>query len=329
MIIKKLFEYVVEIDEYLKRLKNKFGNKYDYSNIDIVYKNNRKYVNNIYCLIHHVKFDTRADNFSGCPECSGRNKKIEDIIKKAKDIHGDKYDYSNIDIKTKKDKNGFFRTYINNIYCPKHKYFNIRLDSHLDKSKPQGCKKCAFNIDSKEEFIKKAKDIHGDKYDYSLVDYKGVDYNVDIICKKHVQSFSQKVYTHLKGSGCPICQESKGERKVANFLDFYNIEYIRQHKFPDLKNKLLLPFDFYLPKMNICVEYDGVQHFKPISHFGGEITFEKCKKNDKLKNEYCISNNIPLLRLTYKDSDSDVKSKILNFLQIKESRFITKFFEFI
>ena len=194
-----------------------------------------------------------------------------------------------------------------------------------------GCKKCAINAMTTDEFIDKAKEIHGDKYDYSLVNYIGIDYTVNIICKKHGE-FIQIAYHHLKGSGCPICKESKGERLVAKILDFYNIKYIRQKSFSDLKDKRLLYFDFYLPEYNYCIEYDGEQHYKVSRFFKDKEEAYKLlidnQRRDKIKNEYCISNNIPLLRLTYKDSDADVKSKIIDFLGIKES-FIVKFTDYI
>lgn len=66
-----------------------------------------------------------------------------------------------------------------------------------------------------------------------------------------------------------------------------------------IETKFLLPFDFYLPKYNILTEYDGIQHFKFIAHFGGKQRFKEQKFNDNLKNEYCIENNIKLYRISY------------------------------
>ena len=80
----------------------------------------------------------------------------------------------------------------------------------------------------------------------------------------------------------------------------------------------------------MCIEFDGEQHFRPIMGWGGDKSFEAIQHRDKLKTEYCITNHIPLLRLSYIDYDKgEVKEKLLNFLQIKESRIITKFSSYL
>lgn len=79
--------------------------------------------------------------------------------------------------------------------------------------------------------------------------------------------------------------------------------YIPQHKFDDCVHKRRLPFDFYLPEKRICIEYDGMQHEKPIEYFGGKKGFENTKIRDKIKNDYCKANNIKLIRVSYKIKD--------------------------
>jgi len=81
-----------------------------------------------------------------------------------------------------------------------------------------------------------------------------------------------------------------------------------------LKYKSLLYFDFYLPDYNICIEYDGEQHFRSIEYWGGDKQFEIIKLRDNLKSEYCKDNNINLLRLNFNESDEDVKFKIQTIL---------------
>jgi hypothetical protein len=141
-------------------------------------------------------------------------------------------------------------------------------------------------------------DKHLDMYDYSLVDYKRNKNKVSIICRKHGE-FSQRPNDHLKGSGCPICKSSKGEIKILNFLDDNKIKYITQYKFNDCRNKLPLPFDFYLPELNTCIEYDGILHFKSIDIFGGEEALRNVIINDSIKTQYCLDNNINLIRIAY------------------------------
>lgn len=110
------------------------------------------------------------------------------------------------------------------------------------------------------------------------------------------------------------CLEGKsiGERLIKNILIENEVYFIHQKRFDDCKNVLTLPFDFYLPDYNTCVEFDGIQHFKPIEFFGGEDEFERLKTNDAIKTEYCRLNNINLIRLPYTLSNEEIEEKILN-----------------
>jgi very-short-patch-repair endonuclease len=124
--------------------------------------------------------------------------------------------------------------------------------------------------------------------------------HIKIICPFH-GIFEQQPLHHLNGSGCPICKTSKGEKLIKKLLDGINIKYDYQKRFKNCKNTKPIPFDFYLPDYNICIEYDGIQHFKPISIFGGKKSLENQKIKDKIKNVYCEKNNIKLIRIKYTD----------------------------
>ena len=91
---------------------------------------------------------------------------------------------------------------------------------------------------------------------------------------------------------------SLGELEVKNWLESHNIRYEFQKRFKDCKDKQCLPFDFYLPEYNICIEYDGEQHYKKCS-FQTQQEFENAIKRDKIKDEYCKKNNIKLIRIPY------------------------------
>jgi hypothetical protein len=127
---------------------------------------------------------------------------------------------------------------------------------------------------------------------------------VDIICKKH-GVFNQPPIEHLNGRGCPICKTSKGELVIKKWLDGNDIEYYHQHKFSDCKNKLPLPFDFYLPNDNTCIEYNGRQHYEPI---WGEKDLGRVNLTDNIKKSYCEKNKIKLITIRY---DDDIISKIV------------------
>lgn len=114
----------------------------------------------------------------------------------------------------------------------------------------------------------------------------------------------------LHGYGCPICNFSHGEKVIKEYLEQYSIRCIPQYKFVDCKNIKPLPFDFYLPDYNTCIEYDGIQHFEPIEIFGGEDAFKKQQYNDNIKTNYCLEHNIRLIRIAY---NQDIGVELDNF----------------
>jgi len=117
----------------------------------------------------------------------------------------------------------------------------------------------------------------------------------------------------LSGCGCPQCCKSKGEKEIESWLNNNEIEYIPQYRFTDCRDNKPLPFDFYLPMYNCCIEYDGGQHYRPIDYFGGQESFEITVKHDNMKNEYCKNNGIPLLRIPY---FKNIEEELNNFLFI-------------
>lgn len=111
-------------------------------------------------------------------------------------------------------------------------------------------------------------------------------------------------HTLKQNQGCPMCDESKGEKYIRLYLKENNIEFKQEYKFNDCRYKLPLPFDFYIPNYNLCIEYDGEQHYKANDFFGGEKSFKDTQIRDKIKNNYCKDNNINLLRIPYWELDS-------------------------
>jgi hypothetical protein len=94
---------------------------------------------------------------------------------------------------------------------------------------------------------------------------------------------------------------SYGEKKIFKYLETNKIIFKREYRFKDCFNKLPLPFDFFIESKNICIEFDGEQHFKPIKYFGGIDAYIIRKKNDIIKNEYCRNKKIKLIRISYED----------------------------
>lgn len=129
----------------------------------------------------------------------------------------------------------------------------------------------------------------------------------------------------LYDSGCPVCCQSHGEAYIDYLLkNNMEIKYERQYKFKDCKYKKELPFDFAIIGENNkpigLIEYDGIQHYQAFKHFDGKKGLEVRIKRDHVKNKYCLSNSIPLLRIKYSTKKSDIKIKIGNFIIYIESK---------
>ena len=155
-----------------------------------------------------------------------------------------------------------------------------------------------------EEFIQRARKVHGDKYDYSKVEYVNNRTKVCIICPEHGE-FWQAPTNHTDGKrGCPYCNKLSNEKKIGAFLSENGIRYIKQKTFKWL-GKLRL--DYYLLDYNIAIEYQGEQHFHPVKYFGGNKRFIDGIERDKRKKELCDKNNVKILYVSfYKKPTYDV-----------------------
>ena len=121
------------------------------------------------------------------------------------------------------------------------------------------------------------------------------------------------------GHGCPRCNNSKGERAVRYLLENKNIEFNQEHRFGDCKDKNKLPFDFYLHGYNLCIEYDGEQHYKYVQYIHkNEKRYLQQRRRDRIKNQYCLDNNITLLRI-HQDDYKNIGS-ILNEVLFKDPK---------
>ena len=193
------------------------------------------------------------------------------------------------------DKSTYIDTHTpTKIICPKHGEFWTTPKSHLLYE----CKACSYEKRainytlSTENFIKKAKEIHGDKYDYSKVEYKGTKTLIRIICSKHGE-FWQKPNNHLSGKGCPKCNESHLECKTEKFLKENKIKYIPQYKVDWLGRQSL---DFYLPDYNIAIECQGKQHFG-VGGWGDNFNYDDVIERDMRKYCLCQENNVDIIYL--------------------------------
>jgi len=286
------------------------GDKYDYSKYEFLSTKDKV---TIICS-EHGEFEQMIYNHlygKGCPDCAKLNRvrtktsNTDSFIQKAIQVHGDKYDYSLVK---------YMRSNIEvNIVCSKHGQFHQTPNKHLIG---KGCYRCGKKRtsnklkDTVSEFIGKSKKVHGDKYDYSLVSYTNNVTKVIIVCPEHGK-FVQTPKNHKKGHGCNICGESKGEKQIKQHLRNEEVNFISQYRFNDCRNELPLPFDFYLPELNICIEYDGIQHYKPVKRFGGIAGHMQTLHNDNIKTNYCENMGIKLIRIKY---DEDIDNKLIESL---------------
>lgn len=124
-------------------------------------------------------------------------------------------------------------------------------------------------------------------------------------CSKCGHEWSASIANRTNSnSGCPRCASSLGEKLIKEFLNKNYIKYLTQFIFSDCKYKKPLRYDFYLPDYNICIEYQGEQHYRAVNYWGGNKGFEIQQLKDNIKKEYCKNNNIVLLEIKYTDKDN-------------------------
>ncbi len=295
------------LNSFIEKSNNIHDFKYNYSKV--VYKTNNEHVI-IICPIHG-EFSQRPRlhlSKAGCKLCGNsiisKNLKmsLEEFIKKSKEIHDNRYDYSKTILNGSATKI--------EIICPIHGSFWKSPNKHLQK---QGCKNCSNIIKNGKirldlsEFINRSNIIHKHKYNYSKTVYHHSRIKVCIICPNHGEFF-QVPESHMKGEGCRKCNSSKGEILIENILNKNNIKYIKEKCFDDLRSPKngKLRFDFYLPDFNCCIEFDGIYHFPPtekmLSSKSCRHSFDmymETKFRDIIKNNYCNYKSIKLIRIPY------------------------------
>lgn len=300
-------------DEFISKAKLIEDKNNDYSKVE--YVNNKTKVC-IICPIHG-EFWVRPNDFLNghmCKYCGieKRSKKrtcsTDKFVSRAKLLFP-QYDYSLVCYKNSHDKIW--------LTCPIHGDFEIK-PYHLLNG--HGCKKCGqnathdFQRKDKFVFISEGIKIHGDKYDYSKVEYVNTETKVCLICHEHGE-FWITPHAHLSGKqGCPICNESKLEKELRVFLSANNIEHISKKRFKWLGKQHL---DFYLPKYNVAIECQGIQHFESVKYFGGDESFKERLERDKRKKKLCEENNVPVLYYSEYNYDGVYtdKESLINYIK--------------
>jgi Zn finger protein HypA/HybF involved in hydrogenase expression len=297
------------LDEFIKRSRDIHGSKYDYSKVDR-FRSQRDDIT-IICPTHGEFPQNIRSHFtgSGCPKCNflltGERFLLswEDVILSFRKTHGEKYEYNQND-------------YINSssklrITCSKHGQFLQDVTSH---KQGQGCPQCGRERISEslktpwDVVLKSFIETHRNEYSYNSESYTLLESPMEMFCKKHGK-FEQSPKSHRIGSGCPICNSSRGEKEIQFLLSDFGIVYVHQKKFPELSN--YFRYDFYVPIINTVIEYNGLQHYEPVDHFDGQVGFEKTIERDRIKKEHCVENGINYEIIRY---DEDINCRILEIL---------------
>lgn len=242
-----------------------------------------------------VRLRAHLHSKCGCPMCGREDnllertkyKTLDDIVPKARKIHGGAYKY------VAYDQGKGILTF----ECPKHGKRVQLLSSHLSG---RGCRPCGYEnrTITKGEFLSRAKKVHPEGYRYKLSELKTVNDKITIThdCGR---KYKARVSNHLSGQGCRACSGSLGEARIKEFFELNEIGFIQQFMF----DGYLYRYDFLIPELKILIEYDGEQHFRPVEYFGGEKAFRQLQSNDRKKNKLAKEKGYRLIRISYKRFD--------------------------
>lgn len=268
---------------FISRATQLHEGKYDYSLVK--FSSTSDFID-IICPIHGIfsqKVSIHLRGY-GCQYCGGSKRLTTDeFIEKANAVHRDKYNYSKSE-------------YVNTstkvcIICPDHGEFWQIPNNHLLGA---GCPKCAGKFNDLDFFIERSIKIHGDKYDYSKVEYIACSEKVCIICPTHGE-FWQTPSGHMHGQGCPMCNQSHLERDVMNLLKVHKIRFEVQKTFKWLYSVRSMHLDFFLPDYGVAIECQGGQHFKSVDFYGGDAALQYTIERDTIKKQQCEKHGIRVL----------------------------------
>lgn len=271
------------------------------------------------CLIHDYYCEKSVHSITGkkeedvvlCPYCQKkRNKYIS--IHLLKNLCK-KYNLEYISlVKENLSLNDYSRITAKEYFyckCQKHGIFKTCYDlithGHL-------CPRCGNENKSNNALSFEELSQRFSQRNYTLLEVKRVDGKTHLYytCQKHPETIQHILLSNfINGCGCRFCSESKGEREVKNFLSSQGIFFEPQKTFTDCKLKNELPFDFYLPDYNVCIEFQGKQHYEPVRYWNGDdISYQKAldnfslqQKRDNIKKQFCQENDIKLVEISYKD----------------------------
>lgn len=220
-----------------------------------------------------------------CCELNNNTLSKEEFIRRCEIKWGDRFDYTNTFYKNSYSKITFYDR-------DKGIFVQQKASSHMAGNE------YVYSVDN---FIKISELVSDMRCSYDNLNYKRLTNNLTITCKLH-GDYETRGYDHIKnrfGGSCKKCIEYKIFKEITLFLNKNKINFYTEHWF----HRLPLPFDFYIPSMRTCIEFDSIQHFQPVEHFGGIKAYEQLKINDKIKTDYCEENYINLIRIKHTQLD--------------------------
>lgn len=246
--------------------------------------------------IYKVTPDNFLRNRSRCPKCStSAVKSNEDFLEEVSRLVGDQYTVISPYINAKTQIT-FRHEECGHEYLAEPSTF---LKGHR-------CPQCAVQRKRKgaAQFASEIERLVGDEYSV-IGDYVNNRTFIDLRHARCGEVYRVRPSNFLMGDRCRRCSESKGERAIREFLLERSIPFSPQFRISDCRNLRPLPFDFavHLTEGDVLVEYDGRQHFEPVS-FGGDATrtlrdFERTQRTDRIKTAYCLANGIMLIRIKH------------------------------
>lgn len=310
IIIKRL-----TTDTFRNRVKSLGNNKYillsEYKTAKVKVTLKHVSCGNIYTV-------TPSDFTSGkrCPKCALKKRSLsesktnEAFILEVHELVGDEYEvisnYARWDIPVT-----MYHSICGNSY-------SVAPNAFLSGRR---CPKCQHKVEvlkrtkTQKDFETDVKEKYNDEYTI-IGTYINNSTPILVEHKKCSNTWEPLPSNLLFGYGCPFCKSSKGEQYIKTYLDSHKITYESQKMFTDLKDKNMLSYDFYLPKNDILIEYQGQQHYYATPIFGGDLAFKKQQLHDELKRQYAMSNSYKLLEIPYTFNTEDKVKEYLNSILV-------------
>lgn len=284
------------------------------------------YCNEEYSITwYHYQYDILDKNrLCACYNCRHKKRYTNDVSQRQEKLYLDALNVCNtkgyVLLTQKEDivKNTSFIKYS----CPIHGMHKMRIANLINGKSCPDCnleklrKDYRLSSDEVERRIMElgSKILNKDSYINSQTK------NLQIVCKECGAVFTTSFahFINHNGQVCEKCRnsESKGERKIRHYLELHNINFIQEKTFCDCKDIRPLPFDFYLPEYNMCIEFDGEQHYRDKGNFSNSLKYTQ--HHDEIKTKYCNDNGIHLLRIPYWHYDNIDKILDKNIISHKD-----------